>query len=144
MTAISLRIIAPNCEVIVAQKIETIDGVYANGKNPRRLHLRFSGGTRQLQAELITTDKKTVKKRDILDKLPMPDVKLTQDEHFTLQSWLASRYYRPIFADEFDRRLKTKPFEIHKKIANTIKQTDTSCSAFRHRWRSRSRTYRAR
>jgi hypothetical protein len=65
----------------------------------------------------------------MLRQTPDGEVLLTPDEHFSLQSWLAARYHRPIFPDEFDRRLKAKPQEIHKKIANTIKGTETDIIA---------------
>jgi hypothetical protein len=121
--------IEPDCEVILGRKIPSINGLYANGKNPRRLHLSFSGGSGKAFVELISTDKRLVKKEDILSQDPISDLRLIKDEHFSLQSWLAARYYRPIFADEFDRRLKAKPAEIHKKIANAIKATGTDLIA---------------
>jgi hypothetical protein len=121
--------VEPNCEVIVGRKIENIDGIYANAKNPRRLHLKFSGGTSQISVELLAAQKKFVKKDDLLSQPTVDGVRLTQDEHFTLQSWLAARYYRSIFADEFDRRLKARPAEVYKKIANTIKATGTDLVA---------------
>jgi hypothetical protein len=36
--------IEPNCEIIVGHKIDHVDGRFAKGKNPRRLHLPFSAG----------------------------------------------------------------------------------------------------
>lgn len=121
--------IEPDCEVILGRMIPSINGIYANGNNPRRLHLSFSGGARKAFVELISTDKRLVKKEDVLSQYPINDLRLTKDEHFSLQSWLAARYYRPIFPDEFDRRLKAKPAEVHKKIANAIKGTGTDLIA---------------
>jgi hypothetical protein len=57
------------------------------------------------------------------------EIRLTQDEHFDLQVWLAGRYHRPIFPDEFDRRLKARPAEVHRKIANLIKGAGTDLVA---------------
>jgi len=121
--------IEPDCEIIVGRKIAALNGAYTNGKNPRCLHLRFSGGARELLVELLATAKKTIRKETMLAMSPVADVKLSSDEHFTLQSWLSSRYHRPAFSDEFDRRLKAKPAEIHKKIANAIKPTGTDVIA---------------
>lgn len=121
--------VEPICEILTGHKIATVDGHYTNGKSPRRLHLTFSGGTTSIAAEFLATDKKTVKKELLLAEAPQLDVKLTEDEHFTLQSWLSSRYHRSIFPDEFDRRLKERPAEIHKKIANAIKGTGTDILA---------------
>lgn len=35
--------------------------------------------------------------------------------------WLASRYRRSAFADEFERRLTAKEFKLHEKIAKGVK-----------------------
>jgi hypothetical protein len=119
----------PICEVIVGRKIDTVNGAYTNGKNPRRLHLNFSAGITHLAVEFIATDKQALKKELLLAEIPVREFKLTQDEHFALQSWLAARYHRAIFPDEFDRRLKEKPAETHRKIANAIKSTGTDLIA---------------
>ncbi|QWG15126.1 hypothetical protein KMZ29_10950 [Bradyrhizobium sediminis] len=119
----------PFCEILIGRKIEAINGLYANGKSPRRLHLNFSAGPTALLAEFFATEKRSIKKELLLAESPLPEIRLTQDEHFTLQSWLAARYHRAIFPDEFDRRLKERPAEVHKKIASTIKATGTDLIA---------------
>ena len=35
--------------------------------------------------------------------------------------WLASRYRRSAFSDEFERRLTSKEFKLHEKIAKAVK-----------------------
>ena len=115
--------IEPSCEVIVGKKIEKIDGTFAGAKNPRRLHLEFTAGETRIAAEFFAADKRQIKKDLILAQSPNTKVKLSQDQHFTLQTWLSVRYHRAIFPDEFDRRLKARPAEVHKRLANTIKST---------------------
>ncbi|MDA9523383.1 hypothetical protein XI06_24645 [Bradyrhizobium sp. CCBAU 11434] len=121
--------VEPMCEILIGRKIGSVDGHYTNGKSPRRLHLTFSAGAASMAGDFLATDKKTIKKELLLAETPQQDVRLTQDEHFTLQSWLSSRYHRSIFPDEFDRRLKERPAETHKKIANAIKGTGTDLLA---------------
>lgn len=50
--------IEPNCEVILGRKIDSINGLYTNGKNPRRLHLSFSAGSADVVSlhQLRSTD----------------------------------------------------------------------------------------
>ena len=38
----------------------------------------------------------------------------------TLQLWLAARYHRAAFADEFENRLKAKPAKLDRKIAKAF------------------------
>ena len=94
-----------------------------------RWGLSFSGGSERIVVELSATDKYKVSKQDVLSQSPRPNIRLTQDEHFDLQLWLAGRYHRTIFPDDFDRRLKAKPVEMHRKIANLIKGTGTDLIA---------------
>ncbi len=117
--------IEPNCEIIVGRKIEKVDGTFAGAKNPRCLHLPFSAGEMRMTAEFLAKDKRQIEKSSILSQMPETKVRLSPDEHFALQSWLSVRYHRPIFPDEFDRRLKAKPADVRKRIANVIKGTGT-------------------
>src|SRR5207244_948570 len=106
-------------------RIETIDGNFTGAKNPRCLHLPFSAGETPITAEFLARNKRSIEKLAFLRQAPDPKIRLTSDEHFTLQSWLSARYHRPIFPDEFDRRLRIKPNEGHRRIANVIKGTGT-------------------
>jgi hypothetical protein len=121
--------VEPECEIIVGRKIKAVDGRFTKARNPRLLHLSFSGGAERIVVELLATDKRRISKQDILSQPFRRDIRLTQDEHFDLQLWLAARYHRPIFPDEFDRRLKAKPAEVHRKIANLIKGSGTDVIA---------------
>jgi hypothetical protein len=123
--------IEPYCEVIVGRSIAKADGNFTGAKNPRRLHLIFSAGATLIAAEFLATDKRLIEKSTFLSHAPLEDVRLTTEEHFTLQSWLSARYHRPIFPDEFDRRFKEKPAEVHKKVINIIKGTGADLIAVR-------------
>jgi hypothetical protein len=98
--------IEPDCEVIPGLHIETVDGGFTNAKNPRKLHLTFSGGSVPVVAEFIAIDKHKVSKKEILKHSPSERVRLTRSEFVVLQNWLAARYRRPSFADEFEARFK--------------------------------------
>jgi hypothetical protein len=119
----------PKCEVIIGRRIDSIDGIYTKAKNSRRLHLQFSAGKRRIYVDLLATNKRVIDKESVLNQPFVEDIKLNRDEHFDLQSWLSARYHRAVFADEFDRRLKAKPAEMHKKLANAIKGTGTDLLA---------------
>jgi hypothetical protein len=115
--------IEPGCEIIVGKKTERINGIFSNAKHPRRLHLPFSAGTTTLTLELNASDKRTINKGAILALQPNAQIQLLSIELWTLRAWLASRYFRPSYPDEFDRRLKAKPGDVYKRIANTIRST---------------------
>jgi hypothetical protein len=45
---------------------------------------------------------------------------LSPESLVTLQHWLAARYHRAAFADEFENRLKAKPAKLDRKIAKAL------------------------
>jgi len=96
--------VEPSVEVIIGRRIGAADGNFSYAKNARRLHLTFSGGSQRLIAELIARFKISIKKEQLVEYEPVKTTKLTVVEHTILQRWLASRYRRAAFPDEFDKR----------------------------------------
>jgi hypothetical protein len=100
--------VEPNVEIIVGRAIQTPDGNFTHSKNPRKLHLECTAGARQFLVELVATDKMAVPKEGqtgLLKHAPREDVRLSGGELVILQQWLAARYRRSAFPDEFDYRL---------------------------------------
>jgi hypothetical protein len=96
----------PDVEVIVGHRIEAVDGNFTYGKNARRLHLAFSGTTDRLTVNLFANHKMPVEKEKLAEYPPVETLRLTATELTILQRWLAARYRRSAFADEFERRLE--------------------------------------
>jgi hypothetical protein len=111
--------IEPHVEIIVGRKIEAIDGNFAYGKTARRLHLTYSGGPNSLLVELLATEKKFAEKLPLSEYTPLTATRLTAIELRILQRWLAARYRRSAFPDEFDRRLVATG--IHDRISKILK-----------------------
>ncbi len=117
------------CEVIPGFPVDDLNGDLANAKNIRRLHLRFSGGAINLSAEFAATDKRYIDKTVLAGHQPAANVRLTPAELTILQMWLAVRYRRSSFADEFDRRIKDKSAKFYDKFVKIIKATGTNLLA---------------
>lgn len=98
--------VEPMVEVIVGRRIATADGNFTYAKNARRLHLTFNAGAEHLGAEFEASRKTQVTKDQLAEFEPIETVKLTPVERNILQRWLAARYRRSAFPDEFDRRLE--------------------------------------
>jgi hypothetical protein len=101
----------PVVELIVGRYIETAKGSFTNCKNLRRLHLDCTGGSTPRTIELQVGDRTKVPKSAITgpslgEYSPRRDITLTYRQRRILQRWLAARYERASFPDEFDRRLK--------------------------------------
>lgn len=105
----------PFVEVIVGRflDLDEIDGNYAHTKNVRRLHTLCSAGDSRRAVELeiqrrtaIPKDSPGERRPGLADFTPCAAHRLTASERKALQYWLAARYHRSAFPDEFDRRLK--------------------------------------
>lgn len=124
----------PVVEVIAGRVVAETNGTYTNTKNLRRLHLPCTAGTRQVIVELDATGKRLVAKRasdvtpGLAGHVPEPSVKLRPEELRILQMWLAARYRRAAFPDEFDRRLKDET-KLAERLGSLFKTTGSHISA---------------
>jgi hypothetical protein len=96
--------IEPQVEVVVGRQIPALDGNYTHAKSSRTLHLEFDN--EPLLAEFVITEKHSIPKNVLVDFGPMTNVRLSPPNLSTFQRWLASRYRRSAFPDEFDHRMK--------------------------------------
>ena len=124
--------IEPFLEVVVGRILgvmsSSIDGNHTHAKNPRTLHMMLAGETNKY-VEFISTNKQRVSKSKLADYQPDKHLHLEQESKTIFQRWLASRYRRPAFSDEFERRLKSN--KLHHKIANALKkQSDHIVAVF--------------
>jgi hypothetical protein len=107
----------PSVELVVGLQIANLDGNSTHGKSSRTLHLVFEGDE-PIMAEFVITDKCSVPKDDLSLFLPENRFRLSPANLRTFQRWLASRYLRSAFPDEFERRLvnETKLAESIRKV----------------------------
>ena len=110
----------PVVEVVVGRLITDKDGNCTHAKNARTLHVEFAGAA-VFWAEFEATAKLSIEKRALNDFVPRPEAHLSPENHAIFQMWLASRYRRSAFPDEFERRLTSKEFKLHEKIAKAVK-----------------------
>ena len=110
----------PIVEVVVGRLVTDKDGNCTHAKNARKLQVEFAGAV-LFWAEFEATAKLSIEKRTLNDFVPRPEAHLSPENHAIFQMWLASRYRRSAFSDEFERRLTSKEFKLHEKIAKAVK-----------------------
>lgn len=110
----------PLVEVVVGRLVTEKDGNCTHAKNARKLQVEFAG-LAFFWAEFEATAKRSIEKRVLKDFAPPAGVHLSPENHNIFQMWLASRYRRSAFPDEFERRLALKEFKLHEKIAMAVK-----------------------
>jgi len=128
--------VEPEIEAIVGQFIDgRPDGNYTECKNLRRLHLESTDGTTTRVIQLDAGERIRLKK-EVLDNSaeslaidrPWAAYHLPPRERDILQRWLAARYRRAAFPDEFDRRLKRET-SIASKLGKLFKTSGTFITA---------------
>lgn len=111
----------PMIEVIIGRRISKL-GADANAKTVRRLHLPFLQGNAEVPVEFEITTKTALEKAAVLAAAPRADMTLSAKARVTLQHWLAARYYRAAFPEEFEARLKAKPAKLNEKIVKAMQE----------------------
>jgi hypothetical protein len=109
----------PVVEVVVGRLVTDKDGNCTHAKSARKLHVEFAGAA-TFWAEFEATAKLSVDKCALNDFAPRPESHLSPENGAILQMWLASRYRRSAFPDEFERRL-IKECKLHEKISKAVK-----------------------
>lgn len=117
----------PCVEVVVGKEITDaqFNGNFANGKNARKLHLPIVSSEKPY-IELEALKKASIPKVNLLGHTPS-DVHLSKSDKVTFQRWLASRYRRSAFPDEFEQRLTTH--KLDRKIADAGKKLGSDIAA---------------
>jgi len=108
----------PIIEVVVGRKVQKLEGNFTHAKNSRILHIEFESNE-PLLAEFSSTEKRSIPKNVLVNYEPNTNARLSPTVKATFQMWLASRYRRSAFPDEFENRLKEA--KLHEKIAKTVK-----------------------
>ena len=112
--------VEPAVEVIVGRLVTDKEGNFTHAKNARKLHVEYAGAD-AFWAEFEATTKASIAKLALNKFAPRPDTQLTPENHAIFQMWLASRYRRSAFPDEFENRLTSKEFKLQEKIAKAVK-----------------------
>lgn len=97
--------VEPLVEVIVSQQIEKPNGNCTHAKNARRLHLPCTASGAPACLDLRAQEKTAIRKDDLANHSPNAGVVIDPKDKTVLQRWLAVRYRRAAFPDEFVERL---------------------------------------
>lgn len=95
----------PLVELVTGRIVDAIKAD-SHAKSARRLQIEFQGPQGLIAVELSAAHKSFVQKDDLAPFDPRANVHLDAQGLSILQRWLAARYRRAAFPDEFERRLK--------------------------------------
>jgi hypothetical protein len=118
--------IEPNVEVIVGKVVTATDGNLSHAKNVRRLQVSFDGEP-QKTGEFEAIRKTSINKTEFIGLEPRKDLTLSPENVTIFQQWLARRYRRSAFPDEFEEKLKST--KLAEKITKAVKPHGEDISA---------------
>ncbi|TFB71901.1 hypothetical protein E3O06_11620 [Cryobacterium glaciale] len=102
----------PHVDILPMNQIDSTDGSFTHGKNPRKLHLDWNGDA--YAVDLI--GRRTIDRRLLAGATPQGQLEAAVQR--VLAAWLGSRYSRPAFADEFNARVEGTTSRIGKALKN--------------------------
>ena len=113
----------PDIECILGSYIKNIDKRLASGTSSRKFHLGVIQGTedesfgKTVYVELLAKNKIHLNKASFSGLSPNDKSKIDSAQMETFTSWLATRYSRPAFPDNFDKAIdREKLKELAKKV----------------------------
>lgn len=108
----------PNVEVIIGRRISKLDGNFTHAKTSRTLHIEFES-SKPFLTEFAIVEKHSIHKNVLVAFKPKKNLRLSPPNLAVFQLWLASRYRRSAFPDEFEQRLiETK---LSEKITKAVR-----------------------
>ncbi|MBK5012479.1 hypothetical protein IAE33_004339 [Pseudomonas sp. S60] len=118
----------PEVELILGTILaEKLDGNYTHCKTARRLHLELTGTDQRLLCEFDASKRVRIPKehqdpsKAFISYEPARTFLMSGQERSIFQRWLAARYRRSSFPDEFDRRLRDT--KVAERLAKLFKDT---------------------
>ncbi|PTU03581.1 hypothetical protein DBR45_06305 [Pseudomonas sp. HMWF031] len=118
----------PEVELILGKVLpDKLDGNYTHCKTARRLHLELTGTDHHLLCEFDASKRIRVPKehqdpsKAFVSYQPARVALMNGQERSIFQRWLASRYRRSSFPDEFDRRLRDT--KVAERLAKLFKDS---------------------
>ena len=118
----------PEVELILGKVLtDKLDGNYTHCKTARRLHIELTGTNEHLLCEFDASKRVRVQKehkdpsKAFVSYEPTRAALMNGQERSIFQRWLAARYRRSSFPDEFDRRLRDT--KVADRLARLFKES---------------------
>lgn len=105
----------PWCEVFVLRRVPKIDGNFARGKNPRKIHF----GVPELGPVACSVhDKFRFPRQYLAVSTPSEEIVLSRDMLRMLRDWIVKRYVRAAFPDAFNKRWDPEKSRITRTLSS--------------------------
>jgi len=118
--------VEPFVELIGGTEVRSPDALCQNGRNPRQLHIQSMGPRNATSwLEFSIHDRFRIRKDALLALTPDETLQLSGPDVQLLSRWIAKRYTRPAFPDEFNERLRSVDKRLEKLMKGQTAQPVT-------------------
>lgn len=117
----------PMLEVVIGCLVDIPQGNFTHTKSPRKLHVELKNEGSIVFAEFLAKNKISIAKEHLAKFLPNNALSLDVENINIFQRWLALRYRRSAFPDEFESRLKS--IKLDEKISGILRKHGVSITA---------------
>ena len=117
----------PGVEIIVGRRLAAPSPGYTRTRSPRTLHLEIERNGGRIAVELVSTAKACIEKKELVGKHPDRSYRIEATSLYILRHWLAVRYNRSAFPEEFERRIKSKT-DIADRLEKILRHYDPPIS----------------
>jgi hypothetical protein len=107
--------VEPHVELIVGRLVDVADNNLRHGRNPRRLQVDVDGAEKRTLA-LSIHDRLLVPRARLESHTPHGSIRLRPDQRQLICEWVAKRYVRAAFPDEFNERTRASYKKIEKEL----------------------------
>lgn len=127
----------PEVELLILYRIEALNGNFTNNKHPRRIHIQSHSGGGPLPYSATQQGKVRIPRSQLLDWNPAAYEFLERNQISNLARWLAARYVRAAFPDQFEENIRSvkghdrKLRKLAKKISADVTGIYLNLSPFR-------------
>lgn len=106
----------PTAEFLVLKRTESLEKEHANGRNPRLLSFYVTENNIDIPVLAHISKRYSFARHWLLNSTPHENITISDETLRKLTTWLARRYTRPAFPDEFNRRTDAPFNKIQKKF----------------------------
>jgi hypothetical protein len=112
----------PWVELLFAIQTEIEKRSFFNGKHPRQIQFEITNSETKKIFEASVHDRFRIDRKELANHLPQKDLVLSQETVRDIKHWLARRYVREGFPNEFERRVSSLKSKLTSKVFSNPKK----------------------
>ena len=110
----------PTVEVLIGQRVDAAHPDFIESKSPRKYHLKIGNDDTAATLEFLAHQRFAFSRQRLAIYQPESSLALSQDEISRIALWVARRYTRAAFPDEFNKRTRAVTQKVRGRLKKNI------------------------